>query len=128
MASQDLTVATTASYTETGSSRNLARGSRLRSTYNARMTAATFPPRMLLLIMSGWVNRHQRDVIAYEPYGPIDGIRAWPAIVSSLLKASPEGEGVHPSQSVTSRVAKAVSDVQGHGESRDMTMEQVPAR
>ena len=29
------------------------------------MTAATFPLRMLLLTVSGWVNRHQQDVIAY---------------------------------------------------------------
>ena len=29
------------------------------------MTAATFPFRMLLLTVSGWVNRHQQDVIAY---------------------------------------------------------------
>ena len=29
------------------------------------MTAATFPLRMLLLTVAGWVNRHQQDVIAY---------------------------------------------------------------
>ena len=33
--------------------------------YNGRMTAATFPLRMLLLTVAGWVNRHQQDVIAY---------------------------------------------------------------
>lgn len=29
------------------------------------MTAATFPLQMLVLTVSGWVNRHQQDVIAY---------------------------------------------------------------
>jgi hypothetical protein len=29
------------------------------------MTAATLPFQLLLLTVSGWVNRHQQDVIAY---------------------------------------------------------------
>ena len=29
------------------------------------MTAAAFPLQMLVLTVSGWVNRHQQDVIAY---------------------------------------------------------------
>ena len=29
------------------------------------MTAATFPLQLLLLTVSGWVHRHQQDVIAY---------------------------------------------------------------
>ena len=33
--------------------------------YNGRMRAATFPLQMLLLAISGWVSRHQQDVIAY---------------------------------------------------------------
>ena len=34
-------------------------------TYNGRMRAETYPLRMLLLTVSGWVSRHQVDVIDY---------------------------------------------------------------
>ena len=38
---------------------------RLESAYNGRMTVATLPLQLLLLTVSGWVHRHQQDVIAY---------------------------------------------------------------
>ena len=38
---------------------------RLESAYNGWMTAATLPLQPLLLTVSGWVHRHQQDVIAY---------------------------------------------------------------
>ena len=38
---------------------------RLESAYNSGMTAATLPLQLVLLTVSGWVHRHQQDVIAY---------------------------------------------------------------
>ena len=48
-----------------GSVRNRPPNVRLESAYNGRMTAATLPLQLLLLTVSGWVHRHQQDVIAY---------------------------------------------------------------
>ena len=31
------------------------------------MRADAYPVQMLLLTVSGWVNRHQQDLIAYRP-------------------------------------------------------------
>ena len=58
-------VAVTASCTENGSVRNRPPNVRLESAYNGRMTASTLPLQLLLLTVSGWVHRHQQDVIAY---------------------------------------------------------------
>ena len=37
----------------------------LRADYNSLVMADTFPLRLLLLSISGWVHRHQQDSIAY---------------------------------------------------------------